>query len=79
MGHALRDQNVTEASDSKKLLKQHLTQRITTEEPLRQRILHLDKQIATLDQTIAQKESALNTIIYSIYGLSTEEIAMVEG
>ncbi len=30
---------------------------------------HLDKQIATLDQTIAQKESALNTTIYGLFAL----------
>ena len=76
--HALRDQNVTEAFDSKKLLKQLLTQRTTNEEPLRQRVLQLDQQITHLDQTIAQKESTLNTIIYDLYGLTIEEIAMVE-
>ncbi len=76
--HALRDQNVTEAFDAKKLLKPLLTQRTTTEEPLRQRILHLDQQITHLDQTIAQKESELNAIIYSLYALSAEEVSMVE-
>lgn len=69
--HDLRDQNVTEAFDAKKLLKPLLTQRTTTEEPLRQRILHLD-------QTIAHKEFTLNTIIFSLYGLSSPEIDMVK-
>lgn len=77
--HSLRDQNVTEAFDSKKLLKQLLTQRTTNEEPLRQRVLQLDQQITALDALIAQKESAINQITYQLYGLTAEEIAMVEG
>lgn len=31
-----------------------------------------------LDQQIAQKESALNTIIYGLCGLSAEDISMLE-
>jgi hypothetical protein len=77
--HALRDQNVTEAFDSKKLLKQLLTQRTTNEEPLRQRVLQLDQQITALDALIAQKESELNAIIYNLYGLTSEEMLMVDG
>ena len=75
--HTLRDQNVTESYDAKRLLKQLLTLRQTTEEPLRQRILQLDQQITQLDQTIAQKESNLNTIVYSLYGLTPDEILML--
>jgi hypothetical protein len=77
--HALRDLNVTEAFDAKKLLKHLLTLRTTTEEPLRQRILALDQEITTLDQTIATKEFALNTLVYQLYHLTPVEIAMAEG
>jgi cell division protein FtsL len=45
---------------------------------LRDRILALDQEITTLDQTLATKESELNALIYQIYGLTPEEIAMVE-
>jgi len=77
--HTLRDQNVTESYDAKRLLKQLLTLRQTTEEPLKQRILTLDQEITSLDQQIAQKESSLNQITYQLYGLTPEEITMVEG
>jgi len=46
---------------------------------LRQSILTLDEEIATGDQTIATKESELNASTYHLYGLTPEEIAMVEG
>ena len=77
--HALRDLNVTEAFDAKRLLKLLLNLRHTDEEPLRERIVALDREITTLDQTLATKESELNAIIYGLYHLSPEEIAMVEG
>ena len=77
--HTLRDQNVSESYDAKRLLKQLLTLRQTTEEPLKQRILALDQEITNLDQTIAQKEFTLNQITYELYGLTPEEITMVEG
>ena len=77
--HALRDLNVTEAFNATRLLKHLLTLRTTTEEPLRQRILALDQEITELNQTLATKESELNAIIYQLYHLTPEEIAMVEG
>lgn len=76
--HTLRDQNVTESYDAKRLLKQLLTLRQTTEEPLKQRILALDQEIIDLDQTIAQKESTLSQLTYYLYGLTPAEITMVE-
>lgn len=77
--HALRDLNVTEAFNASRLIKHLLTLRTTTEEPLRQRILALDEEITELNRTIAAKESELNTLIYQLYNLTPEEIAMVEG
>lgn len=73
--HALRDLNVTEAFDIKLLL----TLRTTPEPTLRDRILALDSEITTLDQTIATREAELNAITYRFYGLTPGEIAMVEG
>jgi hypothetical protein len=77
--HALRDVNVTEAFDGKKLLKHLLTLRTTSEAPLRDRILGLDHEITALDATIAAREAELNAITYQLYRLTPEEIAMVEG
>lgn len=77
--HALRDLNVTEAFSATRLIKHLLTLRTTTEEPLRQRILALDHEITELNRTLAAKESELNAIIYSLYQLTSEEIAMVAG
>jgi len=76
--HTLHDLNVTEAFDAKRLLKYLLTLRTTTEDSLRARILTLDQEITQLDQTIASKETELNTITYQLYRLTPEEISMVE-
>jgi DNA polymerase III delta prime subunit len=53
--------------------------RTTADAPLRDRLLALDAEIADRDATIADRESALNAIIYRLYGLTREAIAMVEG
>jgi len=76
--HTLRDANVTEAYDGKRLLKNLLTLRTTSDTPLRDRILALDAEITALDATIATRETALNAIIYRLYNLTSEEIATVE-
>jgi hypothetical protein len=77
--HALRDLNITESFNAPRLLKLLLTLRTTNEQTLRDRILILDSEITTLDQTIAIKEAELNAIICRLYGLTPGEIAMVEG
>jgi hypothetical protein len=77
--HALRGLNVTEAFDGKKLIKLLLTVRFTHEDTLRDRIVALDSEITTLDQTIAGRESSLNAIIHRLYHLTPGDIAMVEG
>lgn len=76
--HAIRDVNVTESFDAKRLLKYLLDLRTTTDTHIRDRILALDREITTLDQTIATREAALNAIIYRLYNLTPEEIATVE-
>ncbi len=43
--------------------------------PLRDRILALDAEITTLDQTIANREATLNALTYRLYYLTPEEIA----
>lgn len=76
--HALRDINVTEAFNAKRLLKLLLDLRGTTDGPLRDRMLALDEEIIVLDQTIAERESAINKLIYRLYNLTPAEIAIVE-
>jgi hypothetical protein len=76
--HALRDLNITESFNAPRLLKLLLTLRTTNEETLRNRILALDTEITTLDQTIAAKEAELNAVIYKLYRLTPGEIGMVE-
>lgn len=77
--HALRDLNVTEAFNATRLLKHLLTLRTTPDPTLRNRILTLDDEITTLDQTIATKEAELNAIIYTLYRLTPGEILMAAG
>ena len=77
--HALRDQRVTEAFDARRLQRLLLDLRTTAEAPLRDRLLALDAEITALDQTLADRESALNALIYRLYALTPEEITMVEG
>jgi hypothetical protein len=77
--HALRDLNITEAFDAKRLLKYLLNLRLTNEDSLRDRIVALDAEITLLDQTIAEREATLNAIIYQLYHLTADDIAMVEG
>ena len=77
--HALRDLNVTEAFDATRLQRLLLDLRTTADAPIRDRILALDAEIAALDATLVAHESALNAIIYRLYGpLSPEDIVMVE-
>jgi methylase of polypeptide subunit release factors len=76
--HALRDQRVTEAFDARRLQRLLLDLRTTADAPLRDRLLALDAEITALDATLAEREPALNVLIYRLYGLTPEEIAMVE-
>ena len=77
--HALRDRNVTEAFDATRLQRLLLDLRTTADAPIRDRLLALDAEITALDATLADRESALNAIIYCLYELTREEIAMAEG
>lgn len=76
--HALRNVNVTEAFDAKRLLRILLDLRTTTDDPLRERILSLDTEIMKLDEIIADRETALNKIIYRLYKLTPAEIALMQ-
>lgn len=76
--HALRDANVTEAFDAKRLLWMLLDLRTTADVSLHARMISLDGEITALDQALAAREQSLNTLIYCLYHLTTAEIAMIE-
>jgi hypothetical protein len=76
--HAVRDVNITEAFDAKRLLRLLLDLRTTADTAIRDRILALDAEIRSLDDTIAKEEAAQNTHIYRLYKLTPAEIAAIE-
>ena len=76
--HALRDQRVTESFEARRLQRLLLDLRTTADAPLRDRLLALDAGITALDQTLAERESDINVLIYRLYALSSEEIATVD-
>ena len=41
-------------------------------------IMALERELALLDAEIAHQERAMNALVYGLYGLSAEEIEMVE-
>lgn len=77
--HALRDVNVTDAFNSQRLLRLLLDLRTTVDTGLRDRIVALDAEIAALDAEINTVEREMNALVYKLYKLTSEEIAIVEG
>ena len=76
--HALRDVNVTEAFNGQRLLRLLLDLRTTVDKGLRDRIVALDAEIMALAAEITAAESEMNGLVYRLYKLSAEEIALVE-
>lgn len=67
--HTLRDKNVTEAYNGKKLLNDLLKLKTTLDDTLKTRILTLDHEITDLDQVIAENEHEMNDIVSGLYGV----------
>ena len=76
--HTARTTNITEKFTTQKLLNLLCTLRKTENPSLMKQVLTLDAQIRKLDQKIAEKEREMNSIVYSLYKLSPEEIILVE-
>ena len=76
--HALRDVNVTAAFDGKRLLKKLLELRKTENPAIVQQVIQLDRDILALDKEVEQAEAEINALIYCLYGLTDEEIRLVE-
>ncbi len=76
--HALRDLNLTESFNAKKLVKLLTNLRTTDHEQLRDRLIEIDAEIQTADVQIEKEEIELNELVYGLYGLCEEEVRMVE-
>ena len=77
--HALRDVNVTESFNSIKLLNLLLKLRKSDHAELKARLIELDTNIRKVDTDIATAEAVMNALVYRLYGLSADEIRLVEG
>ncbi len=75
---ATRDLNITEKFTAKKLASKLLALRKTSHSLLKDRLVSLDAEIVALDKQIAAAENAMNELVYGLYGLTKEEIAIVE-
>lgn len=70
--------NITEKTSGKKLCEALLKVGETDNAALRDQIISLQAELATLDTDIAIKEQTLDKEIYSLYQLTAEEIEMIE-
>ena len=77
--HALRDLNVTDRFNGKRLLKLLLELHRTDNNALRSQVIELDREIAALDSEIAKCESKIDALVYQLYGITDpREIRMIE-
>jgi hypothetical protein len=74
----IRQTNITEKFDAKKLIKLLLSLKRTENTALREQILRLDEEIADIETKIDEKEDAMNRLVYGLYGLEEEDIALIE-
>jgi type I restriction-modification system DNA methylase subunit len=70
--------NITEKTDGKKLCEALLKVGETDNAALRNQIIKLQGEMATLDADIAAKEEMLDKNIFALYELSKEEIKLIE-
>lgn len=76
--HALDGVNVTEAFDGKRLLEKLLALRRTDNPAIVEQVVELDRELRELDAEIERAEGEMNQLLYSLYGLSDDEIRLVE-
>jgi hypothetical protein len=70
--------SVTERTAGKKLC--DALRKLATNDgsPATLQIMALERELASLDAEIARQERAMNALVQGLYGLSAEEIEMVE-
>lgn len=73
-----RRTNVTEKFTAQKLIGSLLKLRKTNNPAIREQLLQIDTEIQTLDKKIAQAEAEMNQLTYQLYGLTKDEILLVE-
>lgn len=77
--HVLRTTPLTASLTAQKLLASLLKLRTTENPALKKKIVDHDNTLQAARAKIAEKESAINKLIYSCYGLDEDEIKVVEG
>ena len=75
---ACRRTRVTETFGGKRLAALLLNLRKASNPALRKQVVDLDAKAQRLEIEIAKREEEMNALVYRLYGLSEEEIALVE-
>ena len=73
-----RSTNVTEKLSAKRLINRLLELRRTENAALRDQVIAIDGDILALDPEIASAEGEMNQLVYKLYGLTEDEIRLVE-
>ncbi|MGD9818355.1 MAG: hypothetical protein AB7V04_06610 [Desulfomonilaceae bacterium] len=73
-----RTTNVTEKFQAKALINLLLNIRSSENQAFIDSTINFDERIRNLDSNLAEVENRLNAFVYELYGLSEDEIAMVE-
>lgn len=73
-----RQTNVTEKFDGKKLISGLLKLRKTDNQAIIKQVIKIEEELQQLENTIDEKEKEMNEIVYGLYGLTEEEIKVVE-
>jgi hypothetical protein len=70
--------SITERTAGKKLCAALRKLATNDGSPVVSQIMALERELASRDAEIARQESEMNALVYALYGLSAEEIEMVE-
>lgn len=73
----IRSTNITPSLTAEKFVSLLLALKRTSNTSLLQQLVNLDSELETLSQTIASTEQKLNQLTYQLYGLTEEEIGMI--
>ena len=73
-----RATHITEKFAAKSLVNKLLSLRQTDNMALQDQVVRLDSEIVELDSKIAGAETAMNALIYRLYGLTADEIRLIE-
>jgi hypothetical protein len=76
--HKIRGLNITENFDPGRLVKSLLKLRTTSNPAIMEQVARLDEEIVALEAQIAKLETGINSIVYHLFGLSPQEIELIE-